>query len=145
MRPDEILVHVTDVLASDAAGRVETGAQHEWSVLHSHPHRGQTRPLLAESVQWWVHVDILSEQDAAFQMLLPQLLRCRRRCLHLFLHNLDRLKVDTAPVKVLVAVVALVDADVADADEVDVADVDEEDADGAGADEVDAVWAQHVA
>jgi len=28
---------------------------------------------------------------------------------------------------------------------VDVADVDEEDADGAGADEVDAVWAQHVA
>ena len=102
------------------------------SVLHSHPHRGQTRPLLAESVQWWVHVDILSEQDAAFQMLLPQLLRCRRQSLHLFLHNLDRLKVDTAPVKVLVVVVALADGDVVDADVdavgVDVADADEADA-----------------
>ena len=127
-------MHVTDVLASDAAGRVETDGQHEWSVLHSHPHRGQTRPLLAESVLWWVHVDILSEQDAAFQMLLPQLLRCRRQSLHLFLHNLDRLKVDTAPVKVLVVVVASVDvvgagdeADAGDgvdaADEVDEADV----------------------
>ena len=112
-------MHVTDVLASDAAGRVETGGQHEWSVLHSHPHRGQTRPLLAESVQWWVLVDILSEQDAVFQMLLPQLLRCRRQSLHLFLHNLDRLKVDTAPVKVLVVVVASADA----VDEVDAADV----------------------
>ena len=46
---------------------------------------------------------------------------------------------------VLVAAVALVDADVADADEVDVADADEEDADGAGADEADAVWPQRVA
>ena len=56
-------------------------------------------------------------------MLLPQLLQCRRQSLHLFLHNLGRLKVDTAPVKVLVVVVALVDVDVADAgdgvDEVD--------------------------
>ena len=65
-------------------------------------------------------------------MLLPQL-RCRRQSLHLFLHNLGRLKVDTAPVKVLVVVVALVDVDVADAgdgvdavDEVD--EVDEVDA-----------------
>ena len=120
-------MHVTDARASDAAGRVETGGQHEWSVLHSHPHRGQTRPLLAESVQWWVHVDILSEQDAAFQMLLPQLLRIRRQSLHQFLHNLDRSKVDTAPVKVLVVVVALVDVvgagDEADAgDGVDAAD-----------------------
>ena len=88
-------------------------------MLHSHPHRGQTRPLLAESVLWWVHVDILSEQDAAFQMLLPQLLLCRRQSLHLFLHNLDRLKVDTAPVKVLVVVVASADA----VDAVDVVDV----------------------
>jgi hypothetical protein len=140
---------VTDVLASDAAGRVETGGQHEWSVLHSHPHRGQTRPLLAESVQWWVHVDILSEQDAAFQMLLPQLLRCRRQSLHQFQHNLAHSEVDTAPVMVLVDVVDVdvVDVDVVDADEVDVdvADEDEADADEAGADEADAVWAQRVA
>ena len=120
-------MHVTDVLASDAAVRVETGGQHEWSVLHSHPHRGQTRPLLAESVQWWVHVDILSEQDAAFQMLLPQLLQCRRRCLHQFLHSLAHSEVGTAPVKVLVVVVDAVDevdvVDVVDAvDEVDVVD-----------------------
>ena len=107
-------------------------------MLHSHPHRGRTRPLLAESVQWWVHVDILSEQDAVFQMLLPQLLRCRRQSLHLFLHNLDRLKVDTAPVKVLVVVVALVDGDVVDAD-VDAVGVDVADADEADADEADAV------
>lgn len=122
-------MHVTDVLASDAAGRVETGAQHEWSVLHSHPHRGQTRPLLAESVQWWVHVDILSEQDAAFQMLLLQLLQCRRRCLHQCLHSLAHSQVDTAPVKVLVVVVASVDA----VDAVDEADV------GDGVDEADEV------
>ena len=44
-------------------------------------------------------------------MLLPQLLRCRRQCLHLFLHNLAHSEVDTAPVKVLVAAAALVDAD----------------------------------
>ena len=126
-----------DALVFAAAGRdgtLATDGLHALSVLHSHPHRGQTRPLLAESVQWWVHVDILSEQDAAFQMLLPQFLRCRRQSLHQFLHNLDRLKVDTAPVKVLVAVVALVDvvgagdeADAGDgvdaADEVDEADV----------------------
>ena len=83
-------------------------------------------------------------------MPLPQLLQCRRRCLHRSQHNLDHSEVDTAPVKVLVAAAALVDADVADADEVDVADADEEDGDEAGADEagvdeVDAVWAQHVA
>ena len=155
-------MHVTDVLASDAAGRVETGGQHEWSVLHSHPHRGQTRPLQAESVLWWVHVDILSEQDAAFQMLLPQFLRCRRQSLHQFLHNLAHSKVDTELVMVLVALadvdvvdadavdVDVVDVDVVDADEVDVdeEDEDEADVDEAGADEADeadAVWPQRVA
>ena len=113
-------------------------------MLHSHPHRGQTRPLLAESVQWWVHVDILSEQDAAFQMLLPQLLQCRRQSLRQFLHNLAHSEVDTAPVKVLVVVVASVDA----VDEVDVVDAgDEADAgDGVGAeDEVDEVDVAGVA
>ena len=95
-----------------------------------------------------VHVDILWGQDAAFRMLLPQLLQCQRRCLHQFLHSLAHSEVDTAPVKVLVVVVASVDvvgagdeADVVDAgdevdevDEVDVADeVDEADvADVAG-------------
>ena len=136
-------MHVTDVLASDAAARVETHGQHEWSVLHSHPHRGQTLPLLAESVQWWVHVDILSEQDAVFQMLLPQLLRCRRQSLHLFLHNLAHSEADMALVMVLVVAVALADGDVVDADvdavDVDVADADEADADEADADEADAV------
>ena len=107
-------------------------------MLHSHPHRGQTRPLLAESVLWWVHVDILSEQDAAFQMLLPQLLQCRRQSLHQFQHNLAHWEVDTAPVKVLVVVVALVDGDVVDAD-VDAVGVDVADADEADADEADAV------
>ena len=107
-------------------------------MLHSHPHRGQTRPLLAENVLWWERVDILWVQDAAFQMLLLQLLQCRRRCLHLFLHNLDRSKVDTAPVKVLVVVVALADGDVVDAD-VDAVGVDVADADEADADEADAV------
>ena len=70
-------------------------------------------------------------------MLLPQLLQCRRRCLHQFLHSLAHSEVDTAPVKVLVVVVASVDVvgagDEADAgdgvdavdevDEVDAADV----------------------
>ena len=55
-------------------------------------------------------------------MPLPQLLRCRRRCLHQFLHSLAHSEVDTAPVKVLVVVVASVDA-VDEVDEVDVADV----------------------
>ena len=148
---------VTDALASDAARKVATDGQHEWSVLHSHPHRDQTRPLLAENALWWGRVDILWGQDAAFQMLLPQLLLCRRQSLHLFLYNFDHSEVDTAPVKVLVVVVALVDgdvvdADVVDADEVDAdeVDVDEEDedeadVDEAGADEADAVWAQRVA
>ena len=107
-------------------------------MLHSHLHRGQTRLLLAESVQWWVHVDILSEQDAAFQMLLPQLLQCRRQSLRQFLHSLAHSEVDTAPVKVLVVVVALVDGDVVDAD-VDAVDVDVADADEADAGEADAV------
>ena len=145
-------MHERDALTFAAAGRDEkfvTDGQHEWSVLHSHPHRGQTRPLLAESVQWWVHVDILSEQDAAFQMLLPQLLRCRRQSLHLFLHNLAHSKVDTELVMVLVALVDVdvVDVDVVDADEVDVdeEDEDEADVDEAGADEADAVWPQRVA
>ena len=111
-------------------------------MLHSHPHRDQTRPLLAENVLWWERVGILWVQDAAFQMLLPHLLQCRRRCLHQFLHSLVHSEVDTAPVKVLVVVAASVDAvdavDVVDAvDEVDVADeadeVDEADvADVAG-------------
>ena len=128
-----------DALVFAAAGRdgtLATGGQHEWSVLHSHPHRGQTRPLLAESVQWWVHVDILSEQDAVFQMLLPQLLRCRRQSLHLFLHNLAHSEADMALVMVLVVAVALADGDVVDADAVD---VDVADADEADADEADAV------
>ena len=56
-------------------------------------------------------------------MLLPQLLRFRRQSLHQFLHNLDRLKVDTAPVKVLVVVVASVDPEV---DVVDVVDAGDE-------------------
>ena len=108
-------------------------------MLHSHPRRGQTRPLLAESVQWWVHVDILSEQDAAFQMLLPQLLRCRRQSLHLFLHNLAHSEADMALVMVLVVAVALADGDVVDAD------VDAVGVDVADADEADAVEAQRVA
>ena len=136
-------MHVTDALASDAAGRVATDGQHEWSVLHSHPHRGQTRPLLAENVLWWGRVDILWGQDAAFQMLLPQLLRCRRQSLHLFLHNLAHSEADMALVMVLVVAVALADGDVVDADVdavgVDVADADEADADEADADEADAV------
>ena len=72
-------------------------------------------------------------------MLHSQLLRCRRRCLHQFLHSLAHSEVDTAPVKVLVVVAASVDeADAGDevdeVDEVDVADeVDEADvADVAG-------------
>ena len=130
-----------DALVFAAAGRdgtLATGGQHEWSVLHSHPHRGQTRPLLAESVQWWVHVDILSEQDAVFQMLLPQLLQCRRQSLHLFLHNLAHSEADMALVMVLVVAVALADGDVVDAD-VDAVGVDVADADEADADEADAV------
>ena len=63
-------------------------------------------------------------------MLLPQLLRCRRPSLHQFLHNLDRLKVDTAPVKVLVVVVASVDA----VDVVDVVDAGDEADAGDGVD-----------
>ena len=118
-------------------------------MLHSHSHHNQTRLLLAEIVLWWVHVDILWGQDAVFQMPLPQLLRCRRQSLHQFQHNLAHWEVDTAPVKVLVALagVDVADADVADADvaDVDVVDVDEADADEAGADEADAVWAQRVA
>ena len=55
-------------------------------------------------------------------MLLPQLLQCRLRCLHQFLHSLAYSEVDTAPVKVLVVVVASVDA-VDEVDEVDAADV----------------------
>jgi hypothetical protein len=119
-------------------------------VLHSHPNRGQTRPLLAENVLWWERVDILWVQDAAFQMLLPQLLRCRRRCLHQFLHSLVHSEVDTAPVKVLVVVVASVDAvdavDEVDAgDEADAVDeADEADA-GDGVDEVDAADVAGVA
>ena len=81
-------------------------------------------------------LELLSEQDAAFQMLLPQLLQCRRQSLRQFLHNLAHSEVDTAPVKVLVVVVASVDAvdEVDEVDEVDVADeVDEADvADVAG-------------
>ena len=130
-----------DALVFAAAGRdgtLATDGQHEWSVLHSHPHRGQTRPLLAESVQWWVHVDILSEQDAVFQMSLPQLLRCRRQSLRLFLHNLAHSEADMALVMVLVVAVALADGDVVDAD-VDAVDVDVADADEADADEADAV------
>ena len=107
-------------------------------MLHSHPHRGQTRPLLAENVLWWERVDILWVQDAAFQMLLPQLLRCRRQSLHLFLHNLAHSEVDTALVMVLVVAVALADGDVVDAD-VDAVDVDVAEADEADADEADAV------
>ena len=121
-------------------------------MLHSHSHHDQTRLLLAEIVLWWVHVDILWGQDDAFQMPLPQLLRCRRQSLHQSQHNLDHSEVDTALVMVLVAAAVSADADVAEVDVVDVADADEEDADGdeedadgAGADEVDAVWAQHVA
>ena len=120
-----------DALVSAVAARDETPAKdeaHEWSVLHSHLHRGQTRLLLAESVQWWVHVDILSEQDAAFQMLLPQLLRGRRQSMHQFLAHSE---VDTALVMVLVAAVVSADADVADVDGVDVVDADEAGADGA--------------
>ena len=107
-------------------------------MLHSHLHRGQTHLPLAESVLWWVHVDILLVQDSAFQMPLPQLLQCRRRCLHQFLHSLAHSEVDTAPVKVLVVVVALADGDVVDAD-VDAVGVDVADADEADADEADAV------
>ena len=107
-------------------------------MLHSHSHHDQTRLLLAEIVLWWVHVDILWGEDAVFQMSLPQLLQCPRQFLRQFLHNLDRLKVDTAPVKVLVVVVALVDGDVVDAD-VDAVGVDVADADEADADEADAV------
>ena len=130
-----------DALVFAAAGRdgtLATDGLHALSVLHSHPHRGQTRPLLAESVQWWVHVDILSEQDAVFQMSLPQLLRCRRQSLRLFLHNLAHSEADMALVMVLVVAVALADGDVVDAD-VDAVDVDVADADEADADEADAV------
>ena len=80
-------------------------------------------------------------------MLLLQLLQCRRRCLHLFLHNLGRSKVDTAPVKVLVVVVASADA-VDEVDEVDVVDAGDEADAGDGvdaADEVDEVDAADVA
>ena len=103
-------------------------------MLHSHPHRGQTRPLLAENVLWWGRVDILWGQDAAFQMLLPQLLQS----LHQFQHSLTHSEVDTAPVKVLVVVVASVDV-VGAGDEADAGDgVD-------AADEVDEVDAADVA
>ena len=116
-------------------------------MLHSHPHHDQTRLLLAENVLWWKRVGILWVQDAAFQMLLPQLLQCRRRCLHRFLHSLVHSEVDTAPVKVLVVVVASVDVvdagDEADAgDGVDgVDEVDEEDA----ADVAGVAWALYAA
>ena len=72
-------------------------------------------------------------------MPLPQLLQCQRQFLHQFLYNFAHSEVDTAPVKVLVA---LEGVDVAD---VDVVDVDVVDADVAGADEADAVWPQRVA
>ena len=135
-------------------GELATAGQHESNELHSHLHRGQTHLPLAESVLWWVHVDILLVQDSAFQMPLPQLPRCRRQSLHQFQHNLAHWEVDTAPVKVLVALagvdvadVDVVDADVVDADEVDVdvADEDEADADEVDVDVADAVWAQRVA
>ena len=87
-------------------------------MLHSHSHHDQTRLLLAEIVLWWVHVDILLVQDSAFQMPLPQLLQCRRRCLHQFLHNLAHSKVYTELVTALVVVVASADA----VDAVDVVD-----------------------
>ena len=67
--------------------------------------------------------------------------------MHQFLHNLDRLKVDTAPVKVLVVVVASVDAvDAVDAvDVVDVVDAGDEVDAGDAVDEVGAADVAGVA